>query len=492
MLLPPELLTLVFLAGLGAVHAQVEDTAAPTYSTTPDDSFVAPTPTGIPPLSPTATPPLSPTVTSPSSPTGDSNDIGAPAPTPTTDEELPAPTFDEVEACDLPDPPYWCNEPPPDFWHPEETATGWDDWASWNNDNIGGGNNIAPPTQTLKPVEQTPDVITTVTPTVIEIRTSVQPTAPAPGGGETRHVQVPTDTPAGDGNKEQQTPPAQQIPSQDAPQTKVTDEGNRPQGSQVQGNPVQPSPGPAAPTTHAPGAPAPAQSTAGSKHNAENVPAQRQSTSTGNALLDTIINHLGKAQPGAQPGQPAQATQPTLRTTGGSGEGFTQESAVAAPTDTARVGEGNSANGFEDATGQMTPGNIQTTSPQNSIAVGNTITLGSATISLTAGLSTVVGTGTDATLIAIQTDSASHTIITISSSGTAITATITDAPATVTLPKTGFEASITNSAGRGIASSRIAVTAVSTSSKGAASEQRVNRGGLAGFVTGMLAFVAML
>jgi hypothetical protein len=140
----------------------------------------------------------------------------------------------------------------------------------------------------------------------------------------------------------------------------------------------------------------------------------------------------------------------------------------------------------------MTQLPTNTASAGDSVAVGNTITLGSATISLTAGLSTVIGTGTNTTLIAIQTDNASHTIITISSSGTAVTATITNAPATVTLPKTGFEASITNSAGREVATSRVAVTAVSTSSKGAANEKRVNMGGLPGILLTVLGFVAML
>lgn len=430
-----------------------------------------------------------PTVAPPVSPTGDSNDIGAPAPTPTTDVDLPAPTFDEVEACDLPDPPEWCNEPPPDFWHPEVSVTGWDDWASWNNDNIGGGNNLAPPTTTLRTVDQTPEVITTVTPTVIGIQTNVQPTAPGIEGGATPQPQVPTTipatAPAGDGNKEQQTPSVQKIPNQDAPQTKVGEGGSSPQASQAQGEPVA-TPGPAAP-----GAPAPGQTTAGPKPNTANLSAQGQSASTGNALLDTIINHLGKAQPGAQPSQPAQATQPSLRTTVGSGEGFTQES-VAAATDTARVGAISSVNGFEDAIGQTTPRAVQTTSPQDSVAVGNTITLGSATISLTVGLSTIVGTGTDTTLIAIQTDSASHTIITISSSGTAITATITNSPATITMPKSGFEASITNSAGRGVATSRAVVTAVSTSSKGSANSQYAPLSGLSAFIVGLLGFVASI
>lgn len=334
----------------------------------------------------------------------------------------------------------------------------------------------------MRPVEQTPDVITTVTPTVIEIRTSVEPSAPGVVGGDaTPQPQVPNTVPARDGHTGKQEPPVQPTPGQDAPQTKLSGGGNTSQGS-----PVRPNPGPAAPTTPAPGAPAPGQSTAGLKPNIVGVPAQRQSASTGNTLLDTIINHLGKAQPGAQP------TQAIPRTTdGGSGEHVDQESA-ASPTETAKVGPGGSAQGWEVISGQVTPGPANTASSQDSIAVGNTITLGSATLSLTPGLSTIVATGTDTTLIAIQTDSESHTIITISSSGTAITATITNAPATVTLPKTGFEASITGDAGRGVATSRVAVTAVTTSSKGVANEKTVIMGGLSGFVIGILGFLSML
>ena len=71
------------------------------------------------------------------------------------------------------------------------------------------------------------------------------------------------------------------------------------------------------------------------------------------------------------------------------------------------------------------------------------------TVTLTPGLSTTVGPEGDATFIGITTDTTGQTIITISSSGTAITATISDAPAVITLPKTGFEASITDVARAG-------------------------------------------
>ena len=50
------------------------------------------------------------------------------------------------------------------------------------------------------------------------------------------------------------------------------------------------------------------------------------------------------------------------------------------------------------------------------------------------------------TSIGITTDATGQTLITLSSCGTAITATISNAPAVITLPKTGFEASITDAA----------------------------------------------
>ncbi|KAF1934007.1 uncharacterized protein M421DRAFT_110339 [Didymella exigua CBS 183.55] len=323
------------------------------------------------------------------------------------------------------------------------------------------------------PVEQTTQVVTTVTPTVIGIRTSVQAVV---GGGATPQPQLPDTVPAGDWQTAKQEPPAQHTPAKDAPQTKTAGGPNASHGSQAQENPIQPTPG---------------QSTAGSKPSPENLPAQGQSASTGNALLDTIISHLGNAQPGTQPAQPAQPTQHSLQTTGGSDEHFAQESA-AAPTDTTHVGPRESAQGWDVGSGQITRAPANTASARDSIAVGTVITLGSAAISLTPGLSTVVGTGTDTTLIALQTDGASHTIITVSSSGTAVTATLSNAPATLTLPKTGFEASITDSAGRGVATSRAAVTAVSTSSRGVANDKRVDVSALSAFVVGLLGCAAVL
>lgn len=80
---------------------------------------------------------------------------------------------------------------------------------------------------------------------------------------------------------------------------------------------------------------------------------------------------------------------------------------------------------------------------QTALAIGASITIGSAVVTLTAGLSTTVG---DGTVIGITTDGTGQTIITIASSGTAVTAVVSDAPATMTVPRNGFQASITAAA----------------------------------------------
>ncbi|OAL56849.1 hypothetical protein IQ07DRAFT_674983 [Pyrenochaeta sp. DS3sAY3a] len=104
--------------------------------------------------------------------------------------------------------------------------------------------------------------------------------------------------------------------------------------------------------------------------------------------------------------------------------------------------------------------------------IPGTLTLGSATLTLTHGLSTTLGTEPDATFVSLSTDAAGQTIVVISSSGTAITATVSDAPATVTLPKTGFEASITDAARPGVWSTGDGRAAAPTSSRGVAGALR--------------------
>ncbi|KAJ4358148.1 uncharacterized protein N0V89_002727 [Didymosphaeria variabile] len=80
------------------------------------------------------------------------------------------------------------------------------------------------------------------------------------------------------------------------------------------------------------------------------------------------------------------------------------------------------------------------------ITAGGQITLGSAILTLTPGLSSTLGDGATATYVEITTNDAGQTLITVSSNGTAVIATVTEAPAAVTKPKTGFEASITTAA----------------------------------------------
>lgn len=207
-----------------------------------------------------------------------------------------------------------------------------------------------------------------------------------------------------------------------------------------------------------------------------------QTASFGSSLLDAIIHGLGKPQPGSQP-------TVIVTSTGASGGLSNDESQMSSLVETAGV-TGNSPAGTGVAIlDPTTPGSLGTAPAYSSIAVGNIITLGSTILTLTPGLSTIIGTGSNAILVAIQTDSASHTAITVSSSGTAVTATITNAPATITVPRTGFEASVTNSAGRGVSTPRPDVAVSTTSSRGLANEQRTSVGHLARLMLGFLGFV---
>lgn len=415
------------------------------------------------------------------SPIGDTNDF-APTPTASTDEQ-PQET-EPADPCDLPDPPDWCD--PPSFVQPElPTGTGWEDCGDWSCDNDGfgggGGVGIAPPETSQSPPEQTPIVVTTRTPTVVGIETTVEPSATKDvnGGGTSRAA---TSGPPEEHTKQQDPPgqpgrpghpvqPGQPTSVQDPPQTGGTGEGNNIDVGTYR--------------------PAPELPTAGSRPETENknLPAPQQTVSTGNSLLDTIINQIGKAQPGAQP------SQAILPTPGVSGEQIKQEPQLRPSGDSAGAGQGGSVQGGgiisvqgeEAVSGTVAPGVTNTAPTQDTIAIGNQITLGSATLSLTPGLSTTVGTGTDTTLIAIQTDSVSYTIITISSSGTAVTATVTNAPATMTLPKTGFEVSTTDSTSRAAATSHTGQSTAATSSKGIADRRRAYIDSWSSGVIGLLA-----
>lgn len=396
--------------------------------------------------------------------TGDSNDL-APSSVDANSETLPEPQpTDDIYPCDLADPPDWCEEPPP-FWHPEVSATGWDEWSEWNNDNIGGGGGqgFAPATTVSRPTAQPPVVITTRTPTVIEIRTSVKSRA-SNVVGEGEATRLPEPASMTNGQTEQQTSLAQPTPGQQAPPSRGSGEAGPPQGS------------PPKPTL---GQTAPGQMAVGSRPDT----AQLQTVSSGSSLLDSIINQLGKAQPRARP-VPVFAP-----TSGSSGELANHKPQTTLPTGEVRVEDGASF-GISGAIYNPTvPVAAGTASAQNGIIVGDTVTLGSAILTLTPGLSTIIGTGSFTTLVTIQTDNASRTLITVSSSGTAITATITNAPATVTLPRTDFEVAVTSGAGRGVATPRPDVTAMTTTSRGTANEREAYIGRLSGFMLGILGIV---
>lgn len=196
------------------------------------------------------------------------------------------------------------------------------------------------------------------------------------------------------------------------------------------------------------------------------VPAPSQTA--GSSLLDNIVSLLGEAQP------EVQANQLLPAATGVDGNTALVPHQQVTP-------------------GPATPGAADTALPQVTVAAGGSITLGTATLTLTPGLSTTFGLDTSATFVGITTDSTGHTILTISSSGTAITATITNTLATITLPKTGFEASITDIAGPGgLSTSRATGAAASTSSRGAATESRGGLGWWTGLVVGILGLGAIL
>lgn len=425
MLLPPELLTVIFLSGLTAARAQSDSASAATAQSGAS---------GLPSVDATPTPTPAP----PASPSGGSNDL-APVPVDASTEE--AQPTEDVYPCDLPDPPDWCN--PPDFWHPEVSVTGWDDWGEWNNDGIGGGQGVAPTTTLPDSVEQTPVVITTMTPTVIEIRTSVLPYSRTVHGDPVTPVSAPgstIDRPTGE-----QEIPTQATAVQTLPQSRSPDNTRH-----------QPKV-PILPTLQSP---TPESVAAGRQSGQTEVKtALQQTVSPGNDLLDAIIARLGAAK------FDAHSPAPMLSLVEASG-----------PT----------------VPGSMTQGPVSIASIHDSGTNSDYITLGSVTLIPTPGLSTSLGAGTSATFIAIQTDSASHTIVVISSSGTAITATMTVAPVTVTLSKTGFESSTTDDASRGVPTSLRHVPAATTSSVAAANKREARTPEFPKLAFGILGIVVVL
>lgn len=345
--------------------------------------------------------------------------------------------------------------------------TGWDDWGEWNNDGIGGGGQGIAPTTTLSDlVEQTPIVITTMTPTVIEIRTSVLPYSHTLHGDALTPVPAPVstvDSPAGE-----QDIPTQAAVVQTPPQSRSPDETSHQRKVSILPTPQSPAPGSVA---------------AGRQSGQPEVnTALQQTVSSGNNLLDDIIAQLGAT------GSDAQSPAPIFSDVEASGEHKNHEPQFAVSTDPAEAPQGDQARTGAAMPGLITQGS-SIASAHDSVTDSNQITLGSVVLTLTPGLSTSLGTGTSATLIAIQTDSASHTIIVISSRGTAITATMTVAPSTMTLSKNGFESSITGDASGGVPTSLRRVPAATTSSAAAANKWEAGSSKFSRFAFGILGIV---
>ena len=168
-------------------------------------------------------------------------------------------------------------------------------------------------------------------------------------------------------------------------------------------------------------------------------------------LLNEIISRISNPHPGAQPN--SQQASPTA------------DAIPNAINESAPLGDDNTVQAIS-----TTLAVTEVLGAQPAHVVDESITLGAATLTLSNGLSTTVGTGSAATFVALTTNPAGYTLIVVSSSGTAVTATISNAPVTITMPKTGWEASITAAARFGNDPS--AVTPTSTSSKGAAANAR--------------------
>jgi hypothetical protein len=188
--------------------------------------------------------------------------------------------------------------------------------------------------------------------------------------------------------------------------------------------------------------------------NAPDGPVPFAQHAEGDDLLQDVISRMDSFQTNAQPVQASSLPVPHLQ------------------------GE------HDPVSQQVTSGDHGVVTPQATFAMGASVTLGSATLTLTPGLSTMLR---GETFLGITTNDARQTIITIASSGTSITATVTDASATMTMPKTGFEASITAVARPGTLPKSVAAgDAVSTSSKAGAVSTRGELNWCASVVLGIL------
>ncbi|KAF1833794.1 hypothetical protein BDW02DRAFT_360251 [Decorospora gaudefroyi] len=269
-------------------------------------------------------------------------------------------------------------------------------------------NGIGPPTQTDV-------VITTRQPTIINVETNAAPTRPTPSAGETAERQGNIGQPATSGHAN--------LP--ELSNTIVTSTAN-----------------------------------AAQKASPNAAISAAQPTAQNNLLLD-IISRIGETRPNALP------AHPTLTSSSGP-EGAGISGPLDLSTSNINVGDNVPA---QLPTGSRPDESSDADAPvQPTLAVGGTgiITLGATILTLTPGLSTTIGPDTDTTFVRLRTDATGNTLITLASSGIAVTATVTYASVTITMPKTGFEASITDVARPAAYTTELKGAPASTSSSGVA------------------------
>ncbi|KAG9187626.1 hypothetical protein G6011_05497 [Alternaria panax] len=215
-----------------------------------------------------------------------------------------------------------------------------------------------------------------------------------------------------------------------------------------------------------------------------------------NSLLLAIVSRLAGAPSNVQPASPTmkslgQPLAPTDNSNRGGGAIVTNslgQTGAAASNSNGRVGAPGQPATTPDS---GMSGETNTASPPHVTPAAGTGYLkirGSWVVTLTPGLSINLGGNMYPTMLELTTDATSNTLVTVSLSGTAVTATVRVALTTMTVPKSGFEASITDSARPGEQSTKL----TTTSSKGASAGRRSDLEWWVGAVLGVLGFGVIL
>jgi hypothetical protein len=211
---------------------------------------------------------------------------------------------------------------------------------------------------------------------------------------------------------------------------------------------------------------------------ADNNAGGEDSSATGsaNGLLLDIVSHIGGALSNVQP------TQPASPATNGLGQ-------PVAPTNTDNRESGASALPATTP-GSGMPSNTNMVSSGQTTAAGGVgeFVYRTQTLTLTPGLSTNIGSNWFPTYVELTTDAKGNNLVTVFADGTAVTATVRVAPTTMVIPKSGFEASTTDSANPSEQTGKLAIT----SSKGAGPDRRSELELWMGAVLGVLGIGTIL